>query len=1801
MDTASTRGIVSALRVRLLAIQTPGPANKLLLESVRKVSAACSDATCLETLRTQFDLILGNGSAGLLGASSTQYDFRAVICCAICLLETEESHSKHHTGSPNLCLPFLKDICIGILALCDRVLGTKTLPDDPMSYRDAQVRWIGGIQIDFTSDVVPLNKKEWLSSTILDVWAAHLTEAYGQEMSSDFWVLSPWLACLANPNAYNESAPKERQVHDIINTAASGRRLLDRPRWGLPIRSTNKYAQHWVFAWVDFRLQKLFVFDSLRKATSKGWVFEVLAKILNYLLAHQGEKTINFSKWTTAIVTPEPGNEQRNGWACGYFALSAMEAFARNASTDVVTAYGVEWARTAYSDLYRSLPLHPFREKLLGLNSGADAVGSISSQSTSSVEFLDEGSSHNEIELLPPSAAPLLAQAIEAKNEAFLTDMSYSVKKRIRQDTPQSETSSIAESLKPCFKTNKRRKETAARAPRKKLEERQRQFLEDPYIVKVDNAIKGDAYEVYCVCDASKPRKLGNRSKPEQEWAISNWRSHQKTCPALKGDKKKKKSQVVAGKHAQIDESHKASNKSISSFFQSLAKKTEPVISQASALPQAMGEHASTRSRPNHRITSFFAPFKRLEVRAILFKTTMGSDSEKSKQALELQPCVGLGNTDYGVYASQQMYAHRQGGVPANQWVYEARSIMPYKTWPTLKEEGRRVKMNLSGASEITPTHDEHKRLGVPVTTNGHAARALWTKREVMSVHEALNSCGKWAVDPDARTVHSTTCAQRTDEMDSICMPCKRIETDEGFKRAVRESKRVATLSSIELEEHIKNRAKYTPHIHFDGQAALTSHSLDNPSVMKLIGAITNGPSSAFLTLYEQAKNGQLDSANIFTEICKQFADRNARVQSGPNALRGIRYSPEFVDFCTIARSVGGRTSVQYGILKEILGGVSHRTLRKRVQQSGAGLVSPILIEDNFLRLVQFAKLVGYEGPWVACGDGTKITPMLNVSTAFAREGAHLVGSTLPLEETHFVNAEQQTAVTKKIEQSSALANQVWVQGMMIPLPGMPLFAVAMRPNKGGFKSSDYLASHLLLRDLASKAGIKVLSTGADGAATEFKAHKLLRQTSGDSRLLYLNKKFGIHVSCPIWDTTGPLVTVSDPPHARKGVKTNMESGTHLITLGSTYICHSVLMELLKIPGCPLFIKDVYNSDKQDDGAARRLLHPSLLPLLLNSDGELRDQQFKGFFIVNLVFGSGIDAWMKRDMSHIDRVVCSARMWAFLVIFRQHLESSTAEFPDLFNVRRNFFSAESTEIWLALFHQMILLLLAHSEYYTGIPFMPWHHGTPAMEHFFGMCRLFVADFSYSQLLGIYKHAELRQQLLATGKYSSKREKDSNNGYSFDPWINNLSETELEELKSIPTRAQIDSAVEIGWNEAVALAQLCDVEAPKLPLREQDLPLCLRKDYALSRATTLPGGATVSIPVASPDSGSGSDSDMSLNLEEQPTIIDPDTAAIPMPNEVTILPSTSGCRFDSSSQALMATAALRVAQSCAIDAEIMEADELLAKARDTALATDDGLGQTQGRMSIQHLLNPPSAAPPAAPISVPTFLPAGYPLTPLTWAILAGSRQSSAASTNVNSERIRNLKPNVKYASGKFSPNAAAHQLSNDINESEMLRAETAVQKSRYQRWTHRAEPIATKIGCELSKTIGDLQLPNVSSAGVSEITPLALGSLVVMLSSERWYLGEILGIYSRGAASSRHDSYTDASSTKGLTYLSLKVFIQAGTLNIFEHVIHRTPLFTHAPAAQLVFLLHGVKLARNERDSTAHRAIQGAKRSRKRA
>ncbi|KAF8600363.1 hypothetical protein BDV93DRAFT_559500 [Ceratobasidium sp. AG-I] len=587
--------------------------------------------------------------------------------------------------------------------------------------------------------------------------------------------------------------------------------------------------------------------------------------------------------------------------------------------------------------------------------------------------------------------------------------------------------------------------------------------------------------------------------------------------------------------------------------------------------------------------------------------------------------------------------------------------------------------------------------------------------------------------------------------------------------------------------------------------------------------------------------NGQLDSESTFLSICAQFADRNTRTHDdNPHKMKGIRYTPQFADFCLITRGHGGRSASHYGILSNIVGGMSFRTLRRRVQKSNNGVFLPTICSENFQRMVKYAELVGYDGPWIACGDATKIQPMLNVSTRYSNGGgAHIIGSPLPLplSETWFTTSEEQDAITDRIAKEQAVATQVWVPAMTIPLPGMPVFAIGFIPSQGKDTASIYAAAHIKIRALCEQNGLKLLATGLDGARSEVNAHRQLCSAPCNSRLVYSNPRFGIHISCPVWTTTGPLVPVSDPPHARKNMKTNFETGTHLLVFGDSFVTHSLLMDLLAIPGCPLYVKDVYNAEKQDNGPARRILHPGLLKTLVTDKNELIDQKFKGFFIMSFVFGSATDAWTKRSMAHIDRVTSVSRMWSILVIFYTHLKGASQAHSNLVSLKRNFYASVTLDIFFTLAHQMILLLGAYHEHHPGVPFMPWHFGTPWLEHFFGLARSFDKDMTYARLLEMNVHIELQQMILAKRGFCHKREKDSNNGYSFDPYINNLTPEELVMLKDIPSEGAINDAFELGWNEAVALATLCDVTPPDLALDQLLLPPSLQQTFHESKNAT----------------------------------------------------------------------------------------------------------------------------------------------------------------------------------------------------------------------------------------------------------------------------------------------------------------------------------------------------------------------------
>jgi hypothetical protein len=65
----------------------------------------------------------------------------------------------------------------------------------------------------------------------------------------------------------------------------------------------------------------------------------------------------------------------------------------------------------------------------------------------------------------------------------------------------------------------------------------------------------------------------------------------------------------------------------------------------------------------------------------------------------------------------------------------------------------------------------------------------------------------------------------------------------------------------------------------------------------------------------------------------------------------------------------------------------------------------------------------------------------------------------------------------------------------------------------------------------------------------------------------------------------------------------------------------------------PLYIRDNFNPEKQDDGAARRLFLDTLFEFLVDSDGNIIDVTLEGFFVLTLVTSTSLrDALLVLNM-----------------------------------------------------------------------------------------------------------------------------------------------------------------------------------------------------------------------------------------------------------------------------------------------------------------------------------------------------------------------------------------------------------------------------------------------------------------------------------------------------------------------------------------------------------------------------------------
>jgi hypothetical protein len=140
-------------------------------------------------------------------------------------------------------------------------------------------------------------------------------------------------------------------------------------------------------------------------------------------------------------------------------------------------------------------------------------------------------------------------------------------------------------------------------------------------------------------------------------------------------------------------------------------------------------------------------------------------------------------------------------------------------------------------------------------------------------------------------------------------------------------------------------------------------------------------------------QKGHLAKQGMFVKICNVVAEKVLRENSAnPHAMRGMRYDEEALAFFIAMRGHGQRSSAQYGLLRQVIGGVSERQircvtgggacaiaaseclLRKITAKSVSSMDNMEVTPHNVKRVAEMVRKKGYQGvPIVLSKDATVV------------------------------------------------------------------------------------------------------------------------------------------------------------------------------------------------------------------------------------------------------------------------------------------------------------------------------------------------------------------------------------------------------------------------------------------------------------------------------------------------------------------------------------------------------------------------------------------------------------------------------------------------------------------------------------------------------------------------------------------------------------------------------------------------------------------------------------------------------------
>ncbi|PKB98440.1 hypothetical protein RhiirA5_251705, partial [Rhizophagus irregularis] len=157
-----------------------------------------------------------------------------------------------------------------------------------------------------------------------------------------------------------------------------------------------------------------------------------------------------------------------------------------------------------------------------------------------------------------------------------------------------------------------------------------------------------------------------------------------------------------------------------------------------------------------------------------------------------------------------------------------------------------------------------------------------------------------------------------------------------------------------------------------------------------------------------------------------------------------------------------------------------------------------------------------------------------------------------------------------------------------IPIGKIPPMVIAILPTKGDETAEKIFNILHLVLDFAQQSNINILSIGANGVRSEFNAQTQIIN-SAPTHIVFSDPFYNVHFKALIINGK-PIVRVQDPKHAKKTARNQLFTGARLLSLGIGTARYDQLFQLAHQDQHVLLKRDVLNVDKQDDGAAYRII-----------------------------------------------------------------------------------------------------------------------------------------------------------------------------------------------------------------------------------------------------------------------------------------------------------------------------------------------------------------------------------------------------------------------------------------------------------------------------------------------------------------------------------------------------------------------------------------------------------------------------------